>query len=252
MRFADKIVIITGSGQGIGRVMAHAFAKEGACVVIGDIKEDCAQSVAVECRELGSNALAIGLDISNKQSVKDFVARIIEKYGRIDVLINNAAVFSNIRRMGPFEEITDEEWDMLMSVNLKGIWLLTKEIVPYMKKQKYGKIINFGSGVSLEGRVGYLHYVASKGGVVAMTRAMARELGDWNITVNTIMPSMTITEIQRATMTSKQEAAAINCRSIKRSQVPEDLVGPAMFFASSDSDFVTGQSLAVNGGDTMQ
>ena len=251
MSFKDKTVIITGAAQGIGRAFAHAFAKEGAYVIIGDVKEESAKSVELECKNEGGNALAIPIDLTDEQSVKDFVAKVIAERKKIDVLINNASIFSTIR-MGPFEDITEAEWDDLMAVNLKGVWRLCKEVIPHMKAEKYGKIVNIGSGVVSEGRGGYAHYVTSKAGLLGMTRAMAREVGDWNITVNCAMPGSVKTEIPRGTVTPEQTLALNNSRCIKRTMTPEDLLGAVLFFASPGSDFITGQSLLVNGGGTMQ
>ncbi len=251
MRFEDKVVIITGAGQGIGRVFAKVFAKEGATAVVADLNVEKAEAVVTECKDLGGNAIAVSVDVSDEQSVQSMVDNVMNVKGKIDILVNCAAIFSTIK-MKPTEEITVDEWDKLMAVNLKGTWLCCKAVIPVMKAQKKGKIINMSSCSYLEGRPNYTHYISSKSGVLGITRGLARELGDWNITVNTIMPGAVSTEIPRGTVTPEQLKAMLDQRCIKRVEVPEDLVGPLFFFSSEESDFVTGQSLCVNGGQVMQ
>ena len=247
MRFKDKVVMITGGGQGIGREYCHAFAKEGAKVVVADIKEDNAERVAQECKDLGGEAIAVSVDISKEESVKNAVKTVENKYNKIDVLVNNASIFATIK-MKPFDEISVEEWDKLMSVNVRGTWIVCKEVARVMKKQGRGKIVNIGSASMLLGKTEYLHYVTSKASLVGMTRAMAKELGQWNITVNLVMPGATFTEVERETVTEEQAQAMISKMCIKRKQVPEDLVGAIMFFSAEDSDLISGQSLCVDGG----
>src|SRR5712692_8106043 len=165
------------------------------------------------------------------------VAATVRQLGRLDILVNNAAVFSTIT-MKPFWELGQAEWDQLMAVNVRGVWLASKAVVPQMQRQRSGRIINISSAAILMGRPNYLHYIASKGAVFAMTRAMARELGDFGITVNTIAPGATFTEMPRA-------------QCIKRPEEPKDLVGTVVFLASDDAAFITGQTITVNGGLTF-
>lgn len=172
------------------------------------------------------------------------------KYGRIDVLVNNAGILSTIK-MKPFWEISVEEWDRILAVNLKGIFLCCKGVVPIMQKQNKGKIINLSSTTVLEGRPNYVHYVSSKAGVIGLTRAMAREVGDWNINVNAITPGATDTGIPRDSVRPEREKEIIARRCIKRKQVPQDLVGTVMFLASEESEFITGQVINVDGGVSM-
>lgn len=250
MRFKDKVIIITGAGQGIGRVLANALAREGAKIVISEINETNARAVAGEITGLGFDAIAIKTDVADEREVNQMVSGAVEKYGRVDVLVNNAGILSTIR-MKPFWEISAEEWDRVLAVNLKGMFLCCKAVVPVMQKQKKGKIINMSSTTVLEGRPNYLHYVSSKAGVIGLTRAMAREVGDWNINVNAITPGATDTGIPRDSVSPQQQQAMIAQRCIKRKEVPQDLVGTVMFLASEESDFISGQVINVDGGFNM-
>jgi 3-oxoacyl-[acyl-carrier protein] reductase len=175
------------------------------------------------------------------------VDRTIEQFGRVDVLINNAAIFATIK-MKPFEEITFEEWNRLMAVNLAGTFLCCQAVVPHMRKQKMGRIINISSTTVLMGRPWYAHYVTSKAGIIGLTRALANELGSDNITVNTILPGATETEIPRETVSPEEAKALVAAQAIHRRETPEDVVGTAVFLASQDSSFITGQSINVDGG----
>ena len=250
MRFKDKVVIVTGAGQGIGRAYANAFAKEGAKVVIAEVNEANAKAVAKEITDKGFKAIAIATDVSDANSVDKMVKTTVEKYGRIDVLINNASIFASLK-MKPFWEISREEWDKIIGVNLTGVFLCCKAVAPIMKSQKGGKIINISSGTILVGRPNYLHYVTSKAGIIGLTRAMARELGDWNINVNAVAPGPVKTEVPRETVTPDQAKAIIAQQCIKRQETPKDLLGPVMFLASDEAGFMSGQLLNVDGGLNM-
>ena len=247
MRLEDKVAIITGAGQGLGRAYAHGFAREGARVVVADIQEDKAGSVVREVRDLGGEALAVGVDVSEPASVRAMVERTVERFGRVDVLLNNAAIFATIK-MKPFEEIGLEEWNRLMAVNLTGTFLCCQAVAPHMRERGQGRIINISSSTVLNGRAMYMHYVTSKAGVVGMTRSLATELGGDNITVNTITPGSTETEVPRGTVTAEQKQAMIDAQALHRRQTPEDLVGVAVFLASEESKFITGQVINVDGG----
>jgi 3-oxoacyl-[acyl-carrier protein] reductase len=250
MRLKDKVVIITGAGQGIGAVFARMLAEEGAKVVIAEINEEQAQAVARDVRAKGYETLVIRTDVSDEESTKALARNVSERYGHIDVLINNAAVFSTIK-MKPVEEISVEEWEHLMKVNLRGVFLCSKAVIPYMKAQKKGKIINISSATVFMGKPYYIHYVTSKAGVIGFTRALARELGEENINVNCLTPGYTKTEIPRETTTPQQTEAIINHQCIKRLGVPEDLVGAMVFLASDESNFMSGQTVNVDGGDNF-
>lgn len=247
MRLEDKVAVITGAGQGLGRAYALKFVEEGAHVVVADVQEDKANSVVQEVKDLGGEGLVIKVDVSDPESVRAMIDQTVESFGKVDVLINNASIFSTIE-MKPFEEITPEEWNRLMAVNLTGSFLCCQAVSPHMRERKQGRIINISSGVVLMGRPFYAHYVASKAGIIGLTRALANELGEDNININTITPGPTETEVPRETVSPEQAKAMIEAQAIKRRETAEDLVGVAVFLASEDSKFITGQVINVDGG----
>ncbi|HXT53257.1 MAG TPA: 3-oxoacyl-ACP reductase family protein [Candidatus Eisenbacteria bacterium] len=243
MRFKDKSVIITGGGGKIAKAYGMAFAKEGAKLSLPDIAS--ADHTVNAIRDAGGAAITMACDVSNEESVKAMVDQTVKQFGTVDILINNAAYFMTVWK-GPFWEMTVEEFDKAMAVNVRGSWLCAKAVVPQMQKQQGGKIINVSSNVALTGNPNYIHYVTSKGALIAMTRAMARELGDWNICVNTVSPGFVVTEGRK--VDPEYEKIRAQQRSIKRSQVENDLVGTVLFLSSPESDFMTGQLLNVDGG----
>ena len=250
MRLQDKVVIITGAGQGIGAAYARKFCEEGAKVAIADINQKKSEALVKEITAKGHEALAVMTDVSDEASTQGLVRSVMEKYGRIDILVNNAAIFSTIKTK-PMEEIDLDEWDGLMRVNLRGLFLCCKAILPQMKAQKQGKIINVSSATVFMGKPYYIHYVTSKAGVIGFTRALAREVGDWNIQVNCLTPGYTETEIPRGTTTPEQKKAIIGHQCIKHIGTPEDLLGIMVFLASDESDFMSGQTVNVDGGDNL-
>lgn len=239
-----RVVIITGAGQGIGRATAKAMAEAGALPVIAEIDEAKGQSVA---REIGNRAMAVRTDVADPASLEAMVATVLDAHGKVDVLINNAAIFSTLD-MRPFWEIPLEEWDAVLRVNVTGCFLAARAVVETMRAAKFGRIINFSSAVVTMGRPNYTHYTTSKAALIGMTRSMARELGPDGITVNAIMPGATFTEIERATVTPEQKEAIVRGQSIPRPETPEDLLGTLMFLSSDASAFMTGQCLTVDGG----
>ncbi len=243
MRFKDKSVIITGGGGKIAKAYAMAFAKEGAKLSLPDIAS--ADQIVKTIKDMGGTAISMACDVSNEGSVQAMVAETVKQFGTVDILINNAAYFMSVWK-GPFWEMKVDEFDKAMAVNVRGSWLCAKAAVPYMQKQKSGKIINLSSNVALTGNPNYIHYVTSKGALIAMTRAMAREVGDWNICVNTVSPGFVVTEGRQ--VDPEYEKIRAQQRSLKRSQVEDDLVGAVLFLSSSESDFMTGQLMNVDGG----
>lgn len=250
MRLKDRVAIVTGGAQGIGRAYVQRFAAEGAKVVIADILDEVAKATAEEARACGGDVVAITTDVSEESGANAMARQTIELHGRIDVLVNNAAVV-NFSARRPFWEIGVEEWDRVMAVNVKGIFLCCKAVFPYMRAQGKGKIINISSSTFWEGTGGIAHYVSSKAAIVGLTRAFARDLGDCGINVNAITPGMTATETILRNRGGVALDAYAKTRCIKRREVPEDLVGTVVFLASDDSDFITGQTINVDGGETF-
>jgi NAD(P)-dependent dehydrogenase (short-subunit alcohol dehydrogenase family) len=243
MRLKDKVAIVTGGGGKIGKHYALGLAKEGAKVCLADLMD--ASAAAREVEAMGGKAISLTCDVSEEKSVQAMVETVVERFGGVDILVNNAAYFTSLKR-GPLWEMEVEEFDRAMAVNARGVWLCTKAVFASMKDRRGGKIINIASGSPLIGNPNYIHYVASKGAVIAMTRAMARELGAYGICVNTLAPGLVMTEGRKY---DREHAKKISDqRSIKRDQVESDLVGTVVFLASSESDFMTGQLLVVDGG----
>jgi NAD(P)-dependent dehydrogenase (short-subunit alcohol dehydrogenase family) len=244
MRLKDKVAIVTGAAQGIGAAYARGLAKEGAAVAVVDILDPNPTVKAIQ--DSGGKALALKIDVSDEAQTKDMAKKTLDAFGGIDILINNAAIYGTIVRK-KFEEITVEEWDKLYSVNVKGIFLCVKAVAPHMKARQSGKIINATSSTFFKGNEDFLHYVSSKGAVVAMTRSLARELGEYNINVNAIAPGQTLSEanLKRG---DKVDSNSLRIRLLKKRLYPEDLVGTIIYLSSPDSDMMTGQVLLVDGG----
>ena len=249
MKLKDKVAIITGGGQGIGKEYALGFAQEGAKVVIAEIKLENAQQVAKEIESKGGKAIAIRTDVTSEADAREVVEKTIAAFGRIDVLVNNAAIYYG-KEMKPFEFISEKEWDATMAVNVKGLFIMCKAVMPRMKEQKSGSIINISSGTWLFGVPYLLDYVTSKAAVVGFTRALAREIGEHGVRVNAISPGFTLSEASKTMKGTPPGMAEMIAEqtSLKRSQQPEDLVGPCIFLASDDANFITGQLLNVDGG----
>ena len=243
MRLAGKTAIVTGGARHIGAAYCRKLAEEGAAVVIADIL--VGEPVAAEIRANGGRALAVKVDVSKEDDTNRMAAEAVKAFGRIDILVNNAAIFINIQRH-PFYEISAEEWDKVSAVNIKGPFLCAKAVFPQMKEQKSGKIINISSSTAYWGTPNFLHYVASKAALIGMTRSLAREVGDYGICVNAIAPGLVEHEGQNAPQALTE--LQLKERSIKRLETPEDLMGTLVFLCSSDSDFMTGQSIVVDGG----
>ena len=245
-RLDSKVAIVTGGARNIGAVYAKALAAEGARVVIADVLDGSAAAEAIAAA--GGQAVAVETDVSREDDTLRMAKAAMDAFGRIDILVNNAAIYLSINRR-PFYEISAEEWDRVTSVNIKGVFLCAKAVLPHMREQGGGRIVNISSNTVMAGTPNFLHYVASKAALIGMTRSMARELGAFGINVNAIAPGLV--EHEGQTVPAEISASRVDARSIKRQQVPQDLTGAVLYLASPDSDFVTGQTLVVDGGNIV-
>jgi 3-oxoacyl-[acyl-carrier protein] reductase len=247
---SGRAVVITGGGKGIGKVYAQEFAAAGARVLAADIDGAAAKAVAEEIAARGHEAVGIATDIASEDATKAMAQTALDRFGAIDVLINNASLMSVLARRS-WVEIPVEEWDRVMAVNLRGMFLACRAVFPAMQAQKRGKIVNISSSRVWEGTPNRLHYTTSKAGVIGFTRALAREVGEFGITVNAVTPGMTQSETQVQSSSGNYLAGRVAGRAIERVQVPADLVGAVMFLSSAASDFMTGQTINVDGGKAM-
>jgi NAD(P)-dependent dehydrogenase (short-subunit alcohol dehydrogenase family) len=248
-RLEGKTAVVTGGAKGIGRHYSLALAREGATVAILDIADTQVAAPAINGEIGREGCFGVAVDVSEEASVQGAVRAVLDRTGRIDVLVNNAAVYSTLPPAG-FADIDVALWDRVMAVNLRGAFLMVKHAAPAMIAHKRGKIINIGSGTAYKGMPLMLHYVTSKGGIVAFTRALSRELGAHNICVNTLAPGLVMSD---SILANEEHIAfardrVVQSRAIQRDGYPQDLIGALLFLASSDSDFVTGQTIAVDGG----
>jgi NAD(P)-dependent dehydrogenase (short-subunit alcohol dehydrogenase family) len=249
-RLEGRVAIVTGGAKGIGRHYARALAQEGARVVVADIADGTEVVAAIAAEHGPETVVGAVVDVSDEASVQGLVARTVARFGRIDVLVNNAALFAPLRQTA-CTEIDAGLWDRVMAVNLRGPFLMVKHVAPHMIARGYGKIINVGSGTAYRGIPWMLHYVTSKGGILAFTRALSRELGEHGIRVNTLSPGLVLSDSLVTENPEHVETArpsVLQARALKRDAYPQDLLGALVFLAGSDSDFVTGQTLAVDGG----
>ena len=251
-RLDGRVAILTGGAKGIGVHYAKRLAAEGARLMIADLS-DGRQLAETLAREHGANSAASAVtDVSDEGAVKALVAKTMERFGKIDILVNNAALFAPLQET-PATEIDVALWDRVMAVNVRGVFLTAKHVAPHMKAQKYGKIINISSGTVARGIPNFAHYVTSKGAVTAFTRSVSRELGEYNICVNNLAPGFTLSDSvikENPQHLQHSQAPSLVRRALKRDEYPEDLLGALVFLSSADSDFVTGQTIAVDGGAT--
>jgi 3-oxoacyl-[acyl-carrier protein] reductase len=245
-----RVVLVTGGGKGIGKVYVEEFAKAGACVVAADIDDAAAKSVSEALTAQGLATIGLATDIASEASTAAMAQTALDHFGAIDVLINNASLMSVLPRRS-WLEIPVEEWDRVMAVNLRGMFLSCRAVFPAMKARGRGKIVNISSSRIWEGTPNRLHYTTSKAGVIGFTRALAREVAEFGITVNAVTPGMTQSDTQVASSSANYLATRVAGRAIERVQVPADLVGAVMFLSSSASDFMTGQTINVDGGRSM-
>lgn len=250
---SGRVVIVTGAGAGLGKAYCHELARLGARVVCSDIDREAANRCADELSAAGWQATGTPCDVADAGSVDGMVRHAVEHFGAVDALINNAALMSTLPR-GPWHSITEADWDRVMAVNTRGLFLCCRAVYPHMKRRGGGKIVNISSNRVFDGTPNRLHYTTSKAGVIGFTRALAREVGDDNICVNAVTPGFTASDTQVASTDPGYAARmeALNERkALKRTQVPGDLVGTVVFLVSPASGFITGQTINVDGGFVM-
>jgi 3-oxoacyl-[acyl-carrier protein] reductase len=245
-----RVAIITGGGKGIGKVYAQEFARAGAKIVAADIDGEAAEAVAQDIVRGNGEAIGLTTDVADEASANAMAKAALERFGAIDILINNASLMSVLPRRS-WLEIPVEEWDRVMAVNLRGLFLCSRAVFPAMRERGRGKIVNISSSRVWDGTPNRLHYTTSKAGVIGFTRALARELGEFGINVNAVTPGLTLSDTQVASSSGNYIKARAGDRALGRDQFPEDLVGTVMFLASAASDFITGQTINVDGGKAM-
>ena len=251
-RLNGRTAIVTGAAEGVGVHYAKALAAEGANVCLADVRPSDAVVKEINASSIsGGKAIGVQCDVSKAAQVASMVAAAEKTFGEVHILVNNAAVFARLTQT-PMDRLSSDEFDLALAVNVRGVFECVKAVLPIMRRQKYGKIINVCSGTVFRGTTGMLHYVASKGAVLAMTRSMANELGGDGIRCNCIAPGLVMTDaIAAREGVDHIKQMSINTRALKRAQTPDDLVGSLIYLASADSDFVTGQALVVDGGAVM-
>jgi NAD(P)-dependent dehydrogenase (short-subunit alcohol dehydrogenase family) len=239
----QKVAIVTGASRGIGRAIAVALAEEGARIVAADIKG------AEEAASAFPQGIGVSVDVADEDAVQRLVDETVERCGSVDVLVNNAGLFASLA-MRPFEQIPLAEWRQVMDVNVASMFLTCRAVVPVMREQGGGKIVNISSGTAFRGVPFVLHYVASKGAIIALTRALAKELGKDGILVNCVAPGFTMSDgvLENPDVIEKLRDVSIAARTLQRDQLPEDVAGAVLYLAGPGSDFVTGQTIVIDGG----
>ena len=249
--FSNKVVIVTGASRGLGREYARRFARLGASVAVNDVR-DCDETLAAIEAE-GAAGLATRTDVTSADSTREMAAAVVERFGRIDALINNAGLYGSLS-FRPFDQLDEPEWDDVMAVNVKGIWQCAKAVLPTMKEQRSGSIVNISSLAATYGMPNGLHYTASKAAVLGLTRGMAREVGRYEIRVNSVAPNVVNTEATGEVFGDKRDKiidVTLSQQAIRRALQPEDIVGAVLFLASDYSKLTTGQTIMVDGGTVL-
>lgn len=248
-RLQGKVAIVTGGAAGIGRHYSQALAAAGARVMIADIADGKAIAEEIAAKSGANSVASTRFDVSDETAVKGIVKQTLDRFGQIDVLVNNAALYAKLSP-AKYSDIDIALWDQVMAVNVRGSFLMVKHVAPHMQERRAGKIINIASGTAYKGIPHMLHYVTSKGAIVAFTRALSRELGEFGIAVNTLAPGLVLSDtgIENKAHHDEMRAPIRNSRAFKRDMYPEDLLGALVFLASDDSNFITGQTIAVDGG----
>ncbi len=251
MNFDNKVVIVTGAARGLGQEYARQFARLGARVVACDLR-DCSDTLAA-VEDEGAKGLALNTDVTSAESTKEMAAATVDAFGGVDILINNAALYGSLT-FAPFDKLDESEWDSTMDVNVKGIWQCCKAVVPSMRERKGGAIVNISSLAATYGMPNGLHYTASKAAVIGITRGLAREIGRFNIRVNTVAPNVVNTDATSEVFGDKRDKiveVTLSQQAVRKPLETEDIVGAVLFLASDMSKLTTGQTLMVDGGTVM-
>lgn len=246
MMLKDKVALVTGAAQGIGKSIAMTLAKEGAHVAICDVNLEKANETAKEIEACGVNSMAVKTDVSKLEECKDLVAKVVEKFTRIDILVNNAGV----TRDGLIVRMSEADWDLVLNINLKGTFNCTKAASTYMMKSRYGRIVNISSVIGLMGNAGQTNYSASKAGVIGVTKSVAKELSSRNVTVNAVAPGYIVTAMTDK-LTEDQKNIMLKLIPLGRLGQPQDVANAVLFFVSPLADYITGQVIPVDGGMVM-
>ena len=241
-RLAERVAIVTGGANGIGQAFCVGLAREGAKVAVADLVDGAETVEKVEA--VGGEARSLNVDVTSQASTQDMAEQVMERFGRIDILVNNAGIYPALS----FQEMSFEDWKKVLAVNLDGIFLCSKSVYPHMMAQTYGRIVNISSGTVFLGTPHFAHYVTTKAGVIGFTRTLATEAGEFGITVNAIAPGLTATRTVLDGPLGDMFEGIISMQALKRRQEPEDLVGALLFFVTDEGAFVTGQTIAVDGG----
>lgn len=244
---SGRVAIVTGGGRNIGRAMALGLAAAGASVVAADLDGANASAVAREIEAVGGHSLAVAVDIGDPASIHRMVGQALKRFHHIDILVNNASRFNDLTR-GPFQKIPESEWRSALDVNVTGTFNCVRAVEGHMRERKWGRIVNVSSGTVRMGRPDFLHYVTSKSALIGMTRSLARELGPFGITVNTLLPGVVFTDDQRKSLASEYQSMILMGQCIPEALTPQAMVGPVLFLCSEQSRYVTGQELAVDAG----